>query len=155
RRPAPGRQGRDPADQYEGATEGPADRAAGAAPCGPARTLQRLPDDAAAGTGAFRGRRVAPGRLGWRLRARRDDLSTVDLERPILLVRHQVDVPLVDAGLLEPSQFLQVLLDRPEDTEALARLVRHLLPVLRPDAAVLRIVVALPLHLLHVFGQRG
>ena len=46
-----------------------------------------------------------------------------------------------------------MLLGRAEDTEALARLVVDLLPVLGADAAVLRVVVARPFHPLDVVDE--
>ena len=48
-----------------------------------------------------------------------------------------------------------MLLGRAEDAEALARLVGHLLAVLRADATVLGVVVLLALHTLDVVGERG
>src|SRR4029079_12409421 len=57
----------------------------------------------------------------------RDDVAAVGLERLLLALGQQVDVPLFDAGLLEAPQLLDMGLGRTEDAEALAGLVADLL----------------------------
>src|SRR5262249_59661173 len=84
----------------------------------------------------------------------RDDLPSVRLERLLLALGHQIDVPLVDAGRLQPAELLDVGLGGTEDAEALAGLVRDLLAVPRADTAVLRVVVRLALHSRHVLRER-
>src|ERR1700760_2020632 len=82
----------------------------------------------------------------------RDDPVAVGLERLLLAVRHQVDVELVDADLLELTQLLLALVDAADHAEAVTDLVGHEFAVLRADARMLVVVVELAGE--HVLGER-
>src|SRR4029450_954142 len=82
----------------------------------------------------------------------RDDLLAVGLQGLVLRVVLQVDGELMDAERLQLLQSPYVLLDRPENAEAVDDLVRHELGVDIARLAVL--VVVVPLAALDVLGER-
>ena len=53
----------------------------------------------------------------------RDDVAPVDLELGFLVTVHQVEVELVDAGILELAQLRDVVVDRAQDAEPVRDLV--------------------------------
>src|SRR5256885_17319 len=67
-------------------------------------------------------------------------------------MRHEVDVELVDADVLQRLELRLDLLGVADDAEAIADLVRDELAVLRADARV--VVVVVELARLHVVGER-
>src|SRR5215204_4236520 len=80
-----------------------------------------------------------------------DDLPAVDLELLLLVPVHEVEVELVDAGLREGAQPLDVLLHRPHQAEAVDDVVGHEARVRRADLRVVQVVVALAIA--DVLGQ--
>src|SRR6185503_21375732 len=109
-------------------------------PPGPARARTSRPDERAS---SLRADRVGDGR---------DDLLAVGLQGLVLRVVLQVDGELVHAQRLQLLETPNVLLDRPEDAEAVDDLVRHELGVDITGLAVLVVVVALAT--LDVLGER-
>src|SRR5215471_7001506 len=87
---------------------------------------------------------AASAGLGGRARQGGNDLVAERLQRLLLTVGHEVDVELVDADGLELLQLRLCLLGGAEDAEAVADLVGHEFPVLRPDPGMLVVVVELP-----------
>ena len=75
---------------------------------------------------------------------RGEDVAAVRLKRLLLVLRHQVDVELIDPDRLELAQLCDRQLRIAEDSEAVADLVRHELAVLCADAGVLVVVIELP-----------
>ena len=67
----------------------------------------------------------------------------VDLERLLLVAVHQVDVELVDAGIGQLAQLLDMVLDGADDAEAVDDLIAHERCVGRADFGVVQVVVAL------------
>ena len=76
----------------------------------------------------------------------------VGLQLGLLVAVHEVDVELVDAGLVQLEEPSHVLLGRSHDAEAVGHLVGHELRVVGADLGVVAIVVALALA--DVAGER-
>src|SRR5438093_8553379 len=101
-----------------------------------------LPSEEARGAGLGRSRQA---------RERRDDALAVELQDPLLLAAHEVDVELTDADCAERLQLLDVLVDLPGDTEAANRFVVDERGVRRAGFRVMLVVVARAIP--HVRGQ--